>query len=290
MVYYGHSDKRSQLWIIHASKGIEASGNVCISSAKCSLVQRYVVPLIAPPTPPQLEQDKSEIDASFARAFALIDQLAADTATIKSAETERTEKLDATLLEVESVISDSKIANKRREDENRRVGDEVRALKDLIPKALEGWKADGDGRLKELGSELNSLKKLVGNRVGSGGAQIPSGRSYVSAYTDRMNGNGITTPQDQLVSTPQYPPTTSTDKIEESESSTATTSAPAPGITVPKREISSPLGQRDRPLGRAAIPAWQMAAASNKGKNNATSSNAATEDGSTPVNQAVTSA
>ena len=252
--------------------------------AKSYSLKRYVAPLIAPPTPPQLEQDKSEIDASFTRAFALIDQLAADTAAIKSAETERTEKLDATLQDVESAISDLKIANKRREDENRRIGDEVRALKDLIPKALEGWKADGDGRLKELGSELNSLKKLVGNRVGSGNAQIPSGRSYVSAYTERMNASG-STPQDHLASTPQYP-ASSTDKAEESESSSVTASAPAPGVNVPKRESTSPLSFKDRTSGRAAIPAWQMAATSNKGKNNAISLSTPAEDGSASISQA----
>ena len=253
--------------------------------AKGHSSKRYVVPLVAPPTPPQLEQDKSEIDASFTRAFALIDQLAVDTAAIKSAEIERTEKLDVTLQDVESVISDLKIANKRREDENRRIGDEVRALKELIPKALEGWKADGDGRLKELGSELNSLKKLVGNRVGSGNAQIPSGRSYVSAYTERMNGSGSTTPQDHLASTPQYP-VSSTDKAEESESSSVTAPAPAPGINVPKRESTSPLSFKDRTSGRAAIPAWQMATASNKAKDNATLLSTPAEDGSASINQA----
>ena len=216
----------------------------------------------------------------------MIDQLAADTAAIKSAETERTEKLDATLLEVESVMSDLKIVNKRREDENRRIGDEVRALKDLIPKALEGWKADGDGKLKELGTELNSLKKLVGNRVGSGSAQIPPGRSHISAFTDRIIGNGSPVLQDHLAPTPQYPPATLTEKTEESESSSAIASAPAPGVNIPKRGISSPLGHKDRPPGRAAIPAWQMAAASNKGKNSITSSSAPAKDGSASINQA----
>ena len=36
--------------------------------------KRYVYPMIAPPTTPQLEQDKKAIDGSFERAFSLLDQ------------------------------------------------------------------------------------------------------------------------------------------------------------------------------------------------------------------------
>ncbi|KAK0258177.1 hypothetical protein B0A54_00241 [Friedmanniomyces endolithicus] len=63
--------------------------------------QRYITPLIAPPTPPQLEQDKSHIDASFDKAFALLDQLATDTQELKDSEKARTERLDQALSEVE---------------------------------------------------------------------------------------------------------------------------------------------------------------------------------------------
>ena len=48
--------------------------------------KRYITPLIAPPTPPQIEQDKAGIDASFDKAFALLDQLATDTQELKDAE------------------------------------------------------------------------------------------------------------------------------------------------------------------------------------------------------------
>ncbi|KAL9117101.1 MAG: hypothetical protein Q9187_006366 [Circinaria calcarea] len=219
----------------------------------------------APPTPPQLEQDKAEIDASFSRAFALIDQLATDTSAIKSAETERTEKLDTALREVESVVSELKTASKRREEDGRRIADEVRALKDLIPKALEGWKADGDGKLKELGSELNSLKKLVGNRVGSGSSQVPIGRPYGSVYSERAGGISGGTPKDPVASGSQPSISSMGEKPEDSATNTPTL-ASAPGVNVPKRDSSSSFNFASRPSGRAAIPAWQMAAAESKDK------------------------
>ena len=58
----------------------------------------------------------------------------------------------------------------------------MRALKDIIPKALEGWKAEGDNRLKDLGSELKSLKMLVSNRVGSQTPATATGRPFGSGF------------------------------------------------------------------------------------------------------------
>ena len=69
-------------------------------------LQRYVYPMIAPPTAPQLEQDKQAIDESFEKAFSLLDQLAKDTEALKSSEQARTERLDTALTEVETVISE----------------------------------------------------------------------------------------------------------------------------------------------------------------------------------------
>ncbi|MCJ1250202.1 peroxisomal membrane protein pex14 [Trapelia coarctata] len=250
---------------------IMATVTTGLSYGLYTVAKRYVLPLIAPPTPPQLEQDKSVIDASFSRAFALIDQLATDTSALKSAEAERNEKLDSALQEVESVISELKEANKRREDDSRRIGDEVRGLKELIPKALDGWKAEEDVKLKELSSGLKSLKILVGNRVGDPSTTNAPGRPYSFAQT--VGTSGSNTPRDST-SQSLYNGTSYTANASEkpedptSTPASAATPAPAPGVNVPKRESSSTsIFTFDRPGGRAAIPAWQMAAAgSSKGK------------------------
>ena len=212
--------------------------------------QRYVFPLISPPTPPQLEADKASVDASFNRAFALIEQLATDTAAIKESESERTEKLDTTLKDVGSVIEDLKAANTRREAESRIIADQVTGLKDMVPKALEGWKASGDAKLEELGQEVQSLKKLLENRVGRpSGTPTPTGRGHpngsekskdnLSAFNSA--NSGMTTPNAE---------------------SASGSSAPAPGVTVPKTD-SAPSRGFER-SDRRAIPAWQMAAAGEK--------------------------
>lgn len=221
-----------------------------ISYIILTAIQRYVFPLISPPTPPQLEADKASIDESFNRAFALIEQLTTDTATIKESESERTEKLDTTLKDVGSVIEDLKAANTRREAESRIIADQVTSLKDMVPKALGGWKASGDAKLEELGQEVQSLKKLLENRVGRpSAAPTPTGRGYT-------NGN------EKSKDNPSSSNSANNGTTAPNAESASGSSAPAPGVTVPKRE-STPLRGFER-SDRRAIPAWQMAAATEK--------------------------
>ena len=225
-----------------------------------TVLQRYVLPLISPPTPPQLEADKASIDESFNRAFALIEQLTTDTAAIKESESERTEKLDTTLKDVGVVIEDLKAANTRREAESRIIADQVTGLKDMIPKALEGWKASGDAKLEELGQEVQSLKKLLENRVGRpSGAPIPTGRGY-------ENGNDKSKDNPSDVTSAKSG--TTTPNIE----STSGSSAPAPGVTAPKRESTPLRGFEKRD--RRAIPEWQMASTTEKTEPAGSSENA----------------
>lgn len=144
----------------------------------------------------------------------------------------------------------------RREAESRILIDEVCRLKELVPKALEGWKESGDSRLEELTTELVSLKKLIANRVGGGGAgsQLPLlGRANYSNF-----------PKDKAVSS-EFSEITAIEKKETAEASNGVTldasaSAPAPGVTAPKQESSAP-----RPIRSFAIPVWQLPpAAGNK--------------------------
>lgn len=227
--------------------------------------KRYIVPLIAPPTPPQLEQDKASIDESFKRAFDLLDQLNTDTSALKASEEARTTRLDNALGEMESVLSSLKESSKRQGDDNRRIEDDVRGLRDLIPKALDAQKDATDTRLKELSSELKSLKTLVGNRMGAGAARPPaaSPASYygsgqtLGAASTQNNMSGAATPSPAHVSAPATPaPEQSAGAADAQGSSTPTASTPAPEKPA---AASSPYGRMAN--GRAAIPAWQMAAA-----------------------------
>ncbi|KAL9043462.1 MAG: hypothetical protein Q9214_003357 [Letrouitia sp. 1 TL-2023] len=234
------------------------NGIGAIGYALYSLATRYILPLIRPPTPPQLENDKASIDESFSRAFTLIEQLASDTAALKASEQERTEKLDKALEDVNVVVQKIKDANKRRESENRILVDQLQELRDLVPQALESWRAQGDNRLDDLGGELRSLKKLVANRVGSG--TVRSSRSSSALATERERekekdvsgvsetGSATSNVNTQAMSKAGHEPP-------RSESGTPVN----PFATALKRDG---LTQGKRGSGKAVIPAWQMAASS----------------------------
>ena len=212
--------------------------------------------MIAPPTAPQLEQDKQAIDESFEKAFSLLDQLAKDTEALKTSEQARTERLDTALTEAESVISELKTASRRREDESRRISDEVRGLKDLIPKAMEGQKETTDNRLKELTTELKSLKTLMGQRMNPPAPASSlsyvrpgaSGTSTPSAVSNASNVNGTSS--------------TGASSTEPIAPKPASVNSPAGTEAVASLQgrAASPFNT-GAPAGRAAIPAWQMAAA-----------------------------
>lgn len=215
--------------------------------------RRYIVPLIAPPTPPQLEQDKASVDASFDKAFALLDQLATDTQELKDAEKERKERLDRALSDVESVVDKMKEANENREMEAKRIAREIEEIKEQIPKAIQREKETTDGRLKDLTTEMKSLKTLVGNRMvqrtttpswqSSTPDGITGGSKPSSGYAEGTNGsNGVKDDLEKPVTAP------------------------------PERSAtSSPFG---RTLGgKAQIPAWQLAAKKKKEEANMESAN-----------------
>ncbi|TGO14797.1 hypothetical protein BTUL_0048g00360 [Botrytis tulipae] len=227
------------------------------------LAKRYIYPIIAPPTPPQLEQDKKEIDDSFEKAFSLLDQLAKDTETLKTTEQERTERLDIALTEVETVINELKSASRRRDEESRRMGDEVRGLKDLIPRAMEGQKEVTDNRLKELAVEMKSLKTLMGQRMNPTSAINPT--SNVTPY-NRVQSSALPSTPSPITSITT--PSNSTPAVD-SPTETTTPRPASVGTSSGTEAVASVQGRNvtpfnfstGAPAGGAKIPAWQMAAA-----------------------------
>nr|CDP28331.1 PEX14 peroxisomal biogenesis factor 14 encoded by the pex14 gene [Podospora anserina S mat+] len=222
-----------------------------VSYGLFSLGKRYVYPLIAPPTPERLERDKKSIDEQFEKTFALVEQLAKDTEALKAAETERTEKLDTALNELETVIGDLKSANRRRDDEAQRVRDDVQSLKDSIPRALNNQKDLTDTRLREVNAELKSLKTLITQRMNPT-ATSTSVNNYL-----RPSTGGTTPAASPAAVTPAAPATvengdeapkttTYSDYLTGNHNRTGSASASSPfnsGMTA-----------------KASIPAWQMMA------------------------------
>lgn len=211
--------------------------------------RRYVVPIIAPPTPPQLEQDKAEVDASFDKAFALLEQLATDTQELKRSEADRKERLDAALNEVENVISRMKQANEDRDLEAKRVAREIGEIRDQIPRAIEKEKEATDNRLKELNNEMKSLKTLVANRMSAGQAPQRTTPSFSTNQSTHQHIPAIPGSVNGMSSESSAP--AAAPVADESASSRPAPTSANSGSGTPYSRLLN---------GKAAIPSWQLAA------------------------------
>lgn len=251
------------------------------------LAQRYIKPLIAPPTPPQLEQDKAAIDEQFNRAFALLDTLSEDTTKLKEAEEERTKRLDSAIGDIETIIADLKTANQKREDDSRRMETEIKSMRDSLPRAIDTVKEGNEKQLRELSSELSSLKALMQNRAASSASsynipRAPKPDTSCMPYTP----SGVRSPN---VSTPVN---------ETAPGSTGNVTGVNGASTVPSFAVPSGSGSSTtnanasaaKPAttnlgygaGKVSIPAWQLAAQKNQDKEK-TQTNGTTADGADAV-------
>ena len=222
------------------------------------LADRYVRPLIAPPTPPQLEQDKAATDEQFNKAFSLLDTLTSDTTALKEAEEQRTKRLDSAITDIEGVIADLKAANTKREDDSRRMETEIRSMKESLPRSIDNVKDASERQLKELSTELQSLKLLMSNRMG-GSTGLP-GQGVPK--TQPANISSVATNAAQTP-TPETAPGSSANVTG------VNTPGKVPSFAMPSSANVPSANQRPASTGptsmatgssKAAIPAWQMAA------------------------------
>lgn len=199
---------------------VMATVSVGVTYGLYEIAKRYVFPMIMPPTPPSLESDKMALEAEFARAQTLLDQLATDTAALKASDAERGQKVDEALKEVKEVVASVREQSQQREDDMKLVKSQVDNVKNELPRALEKHADVQQFSLNELQTELKSLKHLISTRTRSSEtAATPS-----PVGTPANNGAAANT-------TPvSVPPTSSTP------------TAPVPVAP------------------RASIPAWQLAA------------------------------
>ena len=158
------------------------------------------------------------------------------------------------------MIGELKSASRRREEDARRMSDEVRGLKDLIPKAMEGQKETTDSRLRELNNELKSLKTLMGQRLN------PQTNSTPTSYGP--TGRPSSAQQSTTSAANSSNGSSSADNATPKTASVSNGGGAEPSTTSGR---SSPFGT-GLPAGKAAIPAWQLAA-SNKTSTNDSSSN-----------------
>jgi peroxin-14 len=246
-----------------------------------TVAQRYIKPLIAPPTPPQLEQDKAAIDEQFNKAFALLDTLSADTAALKEAEEARTQRLDSTITDIETIVAELKAGNMRREDDARRMESEIKTMRDSLPRSIDSVRDASERQLKELSTELGSLKVLMGNRLGSGPSTFgAAGQGIARTQPGTFPGSSVSA-STSVAATPGTETAPSATAPRPAPTYTSSASAVPTAASVSPRPISA--APYATTASKAAIPAWQMAAA-NKAKDvNGPSPAAASHNSNVPI-------
>lgn len=135
------------------------------SWAAYTLAKRYVIPLIQPPTPTHLEEDKDRVKAQFDQVSEMLSILQSDAAATKEQTTEQARKIDAALQTLDAAVSDMQDKTARRETDIRRLGLEIDQIRELIPKSMEAVKQAQTDSLNDLNGELRSLKTLLQNRI-----------------------------------------------------------------------------------------------------------------------------
>jgi peroxin-14 len=175
-------------------------------------------------------------------------------------------------------MRDAKSASRRQEDDTDRLRDEMKSLKDGIPKSLSANKDFTDGRLREIANEVKSLKALMGQRM-STSSPAPAASTNTGNYLKPTSGNAAP-------ATPAATPATPAADVGAKENGDA--KAAINGDAAPetgKKDYLSSLGGRSSPFGsglpaaKASIPAWQMAMA-NKSSGSDAANGAQQEAGS----------
>ncbi|KAI5866225.1 peroxisomal membrane anchor protein conserved region-domain-containing protein [Durotheca rogersii] len=221
-----------------------------------TITKRYITPLVSPPTPDRLDQDKALVDEQFEKAFATLEQLSKDTEDLKASEKERTEKLDKVLEELESFMRDTRSASRRHDDEADRLREEMRALKGVIPKSMAANKDFTDNRLKEITNEVKSLKSLINQRMTAASSPAPS--PSANSYLRTISGNAAPAVT-ATAGVGSAGPTPGLDAVKENGDE----NTPQPAG---RQDYISSLGSRTNPFvsgptpPKASIPAWQLAA------------------------------
>jgi peroxin-14 len=208
-----------------------------------------------------------------------VEQLSKDTEALKAAEQQRTERLDTALSELETVITDLKSSNRRRDDEAQRVRDDVQGLKDAVPTAISKSKDQTDARLKDLNAELKSLKTLITQRMNPPTTPATPSTSTTSNHLRPTSGNtaGSTSPP---ATTPTAAPgSENTAPANNTEKSEEQPKKPDYQDYVSGLNRSSPFNS-GAPPAKASIPSWQLAMAK-KNNANAGASSPSAANGST---------
>ncbi|OCH95795.1 hypothetical protein OBBRIDRAFT_816376 [Obba rivulosa] len=144
------------------------SGTVAYGAV--ALFRKYVLPHLQPPSSTAYEADRDALTAQFDAAEALLKEIQAETAAVRTAVEEQNEKVAKVTHDVEEVVKEMREGEAQTRDEMREIRDEVNNVREMLPKMIEKNKESQTESLAELQQELKSLKALLLSRGPSTGS------------------------------------------------------------------------------------------------------------------------
>ncbi|CEH17997.1 Peroxisomal membrane anchor protein (peroxin) [Ceraceosorus bombacis] len=147
-----------------------------------------VMSLARPPNADVLTTDLESLTAKYDAVSSQLSALEETTESVKVGVEEQRKAVDQGIKEVESAVDLIKKGETRRDDEIRKVVDEVEEIKKSLPKMFEKTQSAQAQSLSDLQSELKSLKSLLVSRGGAGAGAGTGASRYSSGVGGPSSG------------------------------------------------------------------------------------------------------
>ncbi|KAI0051777.1 hypothetical protein FA95DRAFT_1485012 [Auriscalpium vulgare] len=129
-----------------------------------ALAKKYLLPHLQPPSTTAYEADRDALTAQFDAAEAILRDIQAETAAVKTAVVAQQEKVDKATADVDAAVQQMRDGEIKTRDEMREIREEVNNIRDMLPKMIDKNKEVQAQSLAELQQELKSLKALLLSR------------------------------------------------------------------------------------------------------------------------------
>ncbi|KAJ6610071.1 hypothetical protein B0H10DRAFT_2438222 [Mycena sp. CBHHK59/15] len=139
-----------------------------------SLFKKYLLPHLQPPSTTAYEDDRNALTAQFDAAEALLKEIQAESAAVRSAVEAQKEQIDQTTKNVDAMVKEVHDGEVKTRDEMREIREEVNHIREMLPKMIERNKESQTQSLAELQQELKSLKALLLSRGPTMSSSTPS--------------------------------------------------------------------------------------------------------------------
>ncbi|EPY53687.1 peroxisomal docking protein Pex14 [Schizosaccharomyces cryophilus OY26] len=135
-----------------------------------TLVKKYVVPMLEPPSRSAYEEDKDALDRRFEEAERTLDSLSETTKKLEERSEKNQDDLDAALDDLEETLSTLRRNSDQRDRDIARISQDVYTMSaKTLPESLERIQKSQEEALKKLAEEVKQLQSLQQNHQSSTG-------------------------------------------------------------------------------------------------------------------------